>query len=1172
MTEMNDIRRKASRRLRSLLSVALSAAMLFGGTPALASDAGATAKATLNAETGVEVQTDATDATPQLNATVQPDVTASGAPMEQSGALDGQSDDRTAHPNATSADATAAPTASEAPAGSAAPAETAAPTAVSVEQQAVTAVFTLDNGYNYQIIKPGVDQNVNLLNRGGALPEGTVLELKATGLEVSPEKLTLTSSQAATFSVHADSDGVYTAKLTASDANGTVLYQRDLLLICASDVDNFAIPIICSDLVGKGIKKVDYVRADDPSTRLEVNSALMPEGYSATWSISTTSGEGNATIKLTRSGSIQKPPILYTKSNVANVNATVTLVVKLPGGEQLTRQIPVNYEVRAQVPTSFKYTGDIVVAQLGNVAPVDLTTGEAGSALTSGMTVTAELIGESDAQLTTTTFSPEAGLSIGATKPGIYQVLITAISDVPGVIDGAKFTKNVHLIVSDADNQLPDGLFTLNPAKLETTLYAESSSLGTVSIAYSSPVAGSSTYSTAWQVTDKDGNRVNIKADTTGNSHGNSAVLRPTGTLAAGEYVITATVNFRGAIKTLTAPLTVRTSAPRIDGLRSSYSVPQQYLSYVISAPGVVIEASEGVWEDYKGDVQWTCEPVNSASAAAFSSVTTDAATGYTIFKLPTTRVPGMYYFRFTAKLDDGRTASETVMLGIEDAAGVVPTPAPTLDPTQPRQGFVNAQRVNVRSGPSMDSTILGQLKRGDRLTVNDWTQEWFSFTYNGTKAYISGQYVTLDAVELPTSAPTPTPTPGQATPTAEPTTTNEPTPTAAPTATPDPAQPRQGVVNANRVNVRSGPGTNFSILGQVSLNDKLAIEDWSQEWYKFTFNGVTAYIKGEYVTLDPQATPTPGQATPTPSSEPVYGTVTLNNGTLRLRAEPDGNARVLTNMPKNSKVEILGETGSWYKVRYGNAIGYASKAYIVLNGTTPEATPTPTVRPTATPSAQVGTVTLSNPNSRLIVRSGPGTNYGEVTRLAHNTKVTVLGSEGDFYRIQYSGQTGYVAKQYVVLGGATSPTATPRPTSTPKPTATSTAKYATVIKSDGLALHETEQGATVRTIPNYGVVEVLHVYGSWTHVSYEGTVGYVESKYLKDGVIKPEGGTGTSAKVKLENSSAMYLRSAASQASTALTMIPNGATVTVITPGDPWCKISYNGHTGYCMAQYLQM
>ena len=182
----------------------------------------------------------------------------------------------------TSADATAAPTASEAPAGSAAPAETAAPTAVSVEQQAVTAVFTLGNGYNYQIIKPGVDQNVNLLNRGGALPEGTVLELKGTGLEVSPEKLTLTSSQAATFSVHADSDGVYTAKLTASDANGNGALSARSAVNMRQRCGQLRYTDNLLRSGGKGIKKVDYVRADDPSTRLEVNSALMPEGYSAT--------------------------------------------------------------------------------------------------------------------------------------------------------------------------------------------------------------------------------------------------------------------------------------------------------------------------------------------------------------------------------------------------------------------------------------------------------------------------------------------------------------------------------------------------------------------------------------------------------------------------------------------------------------------------------------------------------------------------------------------------------------------------------------------------------------------------------------------------------------------------------------------------------------------------
>ncbi len=201
------------------------------------------------------------------------------------------------------------------------------------------------------------------------------------------------------------------------------------------------------------------------------------------------------------------------------------------------------------------------------------------------------------------------------------------------------------------------------------------------------------------------------------------------------------------------------------------------------------------------------------------------------------------------------------------------------------------------------------------------------------------------------------------------------------------------------------------------------------------------------------------------------------------------------------------------------------------------------------------------------------------MTRVSHGTKVEVLGSEGEFYRVRIGNIEGYAAKAYIKLDSSETGAPTERPTSstTPKPTTSSKpterptagAKYATVIKADGLALHETEQGATIRTIPNYGVVQVLHVYGQWSHVSYEGSVGYVENKYLKPGIIKPEGST-LKARVTLSSSSQMYLRSAKSTSSAPVTMVPNGATVDVIERDNTWAKVKYGGRTGYCMTKFL--
>lgn len=49
----------------------------------------------------------------------------------------------------------------------------------------------------------------------------------------------------------------------------------------------------------------------------------------------------------------------------------------------------------------------------------------------------------------------------------------------------------------------------------------------------------------------------------------------------------------------------------------------------------------------------------------------------------------------------------------------------------------------------------------------------------------------------------------------------------------------------------------------------------------------------------------------------------------LNIRSGASLDASVLGSMPKGSSVEIIGEDGDWYQIRYGKLTGYASKQYI---------------------------------------------------------------------------------------------------------------------------------------------------------------------------------------------------------------------------------------------------
>lgn len=59
--------------------------------------------------------------------------------------------------------------------------------------------------------------------------------------------------------------------------------------------------------------------------------------------------------------------------------------------------------------------------------------------------------------------------------------------------------------------------------------------------------------------------------------------------------------------------------------------------------------------------------------------------------------------------------------------------------------GEVNASVLNVRSGDSTSDSILGKLKKGSTVSIEEETENgWYQISYKNATAYVSDQYITL--------------------------------------------------------------------------------------------------------------------------------------------------------------------------------------------------------------------------------------------------------------------------------------------------------------------------------------------------------------------------------------------------------------------------------------------
>ena len=83
----------------------------------------------------------------------------------------------------------------------------------------------------------------------------------------------------------------------------------------------------------------------------------------------------------------------------------------------------------------------------------------------------------------------------------------------------------------------------------------------------------------------------------------------------------------------------------------------------------------------------------------------------------------------------------------------------------------------------------------------------------------------------------------------------------------------------------------------------------------------------------------------------------TANGKPLKLRAEPDAKAEVITDIPYGAEVSVYADFVGmvWYHIQYGMYMGYVKAEFLVQKKPKPFVTPTPkpTARPTAKPTAR---------------------------------------------------------------------------------------------------------------------------------------------------------------------------------------------------------------------------
>ena len=208
----------------------------------------------------------------------------------------------------------------------------------------------------------------------------------------------------------------------------------------------------------------------------------------------------------------------------------------------------------------------------------------------------------------------------------------------------------------------------------------------------------------------------------------------------------------------------------------------------------------------------------------------------------------------------------------------------------------------------------------------------------------------------------------------------------------------QNGTIKVNgALNVRSGAGTNHSVIGSLSNGAKVEIVETSGTWYKIKYGSGYGYVSKDYVTVSTDSGNNGGNDNSSASTQ--NGTIKVN-GVLNVRSGAGTNHSVIGSLSNGAKVEIVETSGTWYKIKYGSGYGYISKDYVVLN----------------TRSIAEDTVLREGTAVTLSLKVRDESNYDSnvIGSITMGEKVSVLEDMGEWSKIQYKNNTGYILNEYV--------------------------------------------------------------------------------------------------------------------------------------------------------------
>lgn len=286
--------------------------------------------------------------------------------------------------------------------------------------------------------------------------------------------------------------------------------------------------------------------------------------------------------------------------------------------------------------------------------------------------------------------------------------------------------------------------------------------------------------------------------------------------------------------------------------------------------------------------------------------------------------------------------------------------------------------------------------------------------------------------------------------------------------------------------------------------------------------------------------------------------------------SEARGDAATEMTIPAGTSLGEVEVSGDWVKVNYLGLTNYVHKDDVVLttdSGNSQNNEPKSEEEVVKTQSDYVWPqyyVNTTVTGKKLTLLQNAEAGSGSLGEYVNGTPVTIISWGEPYVNVQVDEKTGYMDGTWL--------TSTYLPVESEQPQTTDAYTNSKVVGNTVAMYRDKNTNQLLYNLPNGTLVTKYPAESNtdWTKVSYNGTIGYIQSTYISDTKIDPDPAASTVYVKSGVVGQKVKMYSVMDTNTTPRYELSTGTPVTKISESGQWTKVRYNNTDGYILTTYI--